>query len=117
MAVINGTFDAAVLAYSNERRNTFQRMVEKGMIPEGAVRVIWKSPLIPNSPIVLRMDLPEGFRREVIAALAALPDRDPQAFREMSSSARGIAPARHEDYLDIVAIIEENAARRRERRS
>ncbi len=117
MAVINGTFDAAVLAYSNERRNTFQRMVEKGMIPEGAVRVIWKSPLIPNSPIVLRMDLPEGFRREVIAALAALPDRDPQAFRDMSSSARGIAPAKHEDYRDIVAIIEENAARRRERRS
>ena len=117
MAVINGTFDAAVLAYSNERRNTFQRMAEKGMIPEGAVRVIWKSPLIPNSPIVLRMDLPEGFRREVIAAFAALPDRDPQAFRDMSSSARGMAPAKHEDYLDIVAIIEENAARRRERRS
>ena len=117
MAVINGTFDAAVLAYSNERRNTFQRMVEKGMIPEGAVRVIWKSPLIPNSPIVLRMDLPEGFRREVIAALTALPDRDPQAFRDMSSGARGMAPAKHEDYLDIVAILEENAARRRERRS
>jgi phosphonate transport system substrate-binding protein len=92
-------------------------MVEKGMIPEGAVRVIWKSPLIPNSPIVLRMDLPEGFRREVIAAFTALPDSDPQAFRDMSSGARGMAPAKHEDYLDIVAILEENAARRRERRS
>jgi phosphonate transport system substrate-binding protein len=117
MAVINGTFDAAVLAYSNERRNTFQRMVEKGMIPEGAVRVIWKSPLIPNSPIVLRMDLPESFRREVIAAFVALPDQDPQAFRDMSSGARGLATAKHEDYLDIMAILEENATRRRERRS
>jgi phosphonate transport system substrate-binding protein len=117
MAVINGTFDAAVLAYSNERRNTFQRMVEKGMIPDGAVRVIWRSPIIPNAPIVMRMDLPETFRREVIAAFAALPERDPQAFREMSSGARGLAPAKHEDYLDIMAILEENAARRRERRS
>ena len=117
MAVINGTFDAALLAYSNENRNTFQRMVEKNMIPDGAVRVIWKSPLIPNSPIVLRMDLPETFRREVIAAFTALPERDPQAFRDMSSNARGLAPARHEDYLDIMAILEENAARRRERRS
>ena len=117
MAVINGTFDAAVLSYSNERRNTFQRMAEKGMIPPDAVRVIWKSPLIPNSPFVLRMDLPEGFRRELIAALATLPDRDPQAFRDMSSGAQGLAPAKHEDYLDIVAILEENAARRRERRS
>ena len=117
MAVINGTFDAAVLAYSNERRNTFQRMVEKGMIPDGAVRVIWTSPLIPNSPIVMRMDLPVALREEAVAAFAALPERDPQAFRDMSSNARGIGPAKHEDYLDIVAILEDNAARRRERRS
>ena len=117
MTVINGTFDAAVLSYSNERRNTFQRMAEKGMIPEGAVRVIWKSPLIPNAPIVMRTDLPESFRQEAIAAFAAMPQREPQAFRDMTSDARGLAPAKHEDYLDIVAILEENAARRRERRS
>ena len=117
MTVINGTFDVAVISYSNERRNTFQRMAEKGMIPEGAVRVIWKSPLIPNAPIVMRTDLPESFRQEAIAAFAAMPQRDPQAFRDMTSDARGLAPAKHEDYLDIVAILEDNAARRRERRS
>ncbi len=117
MAVINGTYDAAVVAYSNEERNTFQRMAEKGMIPAGAVRVIWRSPLIPNSPVVIRMDLPEAFRRDVVAAFAALPERDAQAFRDMSSNARGLVPAKHEDYLDIMAILEENAARRRERRS
>lgn len=116
-AVINGTYDAAVVAYSNEERNTFQRMAEKGMIPAGAVRVIWRSPLIPNSPIVVRMDLPEAFRRDVVAAFAAMPERAPQAFREMSSNARGLAPAKHEDYLDIMAILEDNARRRRERRS
>lgn len=117
MAVLNGTFDAAVVSYSNEERNTFQRMAEKGMIQPGAVRVVWRSPLIPNSPFVIRMDLPEGFRRDFIAALAAMPERAPQAFRDMSSNARGLVPAKHEDYLDIMAILEENAARRRERRS
>ena len=117
MAVINGTFDAAVVAYSNDRRNTFQRMAEKGMIRDGAVRVIWRSPLIPNGPIVMRTDLPPGFRRDAAAALAALPDRDAAAFRDMSSNARGLVPAKHEDYLDIIAILEENAARRRDRRS
>lgn len=117
MAVLNGTFDAAVVSYSNEQRNTFQRMAEKGMIPADAVRVVWRSPLIPNSPFVIRMDLPEGFRRDLTAALAAMPERAPQAFRDMSSNARGLAPARHEDYADIMAILEENAARRRERRS
>lgn len=117
IAVINGTYDASVVSYSNDERNTFQRMVEKGMIPAGAVRVVWRSPLIPNSPFVVRTDLPEGFRRDLAAALAAMPARAPQAFREMSSNARGLAPARHEDYADIMAILEENAARRRERRS
>jgi phosphonate transport system substrate-binding protein len=117
MAVINGTYDAAVVSYSNADRNTFQRMAEKGMIPAGAVRVIWRSPLIPNSPIVIRTDLPEGFRRDVTAAFAEMPARDPQAFRDMSSSARGLAAATHEDHLDIMAILEENAQRRRERRS
>ncbi len=117
VAVVNGTYDAAVVAYSNEDRNTFQRMVEKGMIPANSVRVIWRSPLIPNSPIVIRTDLPEAFRRDVTAAFAAMPEREPQAFREMSSNARGLVPAKHEDYLDIMAILEENAQRRRERRS
>jgi phosphonate transport system substrate-binding protein len=117
IAVINGTYDAAVVAYSNEERNTFQHMVEKGMIPAGSVRVVWRSPLIPNSPIVIRTDLPESFRREAVAAFAAMPERAPEAFAQMSSNARGLAPANHEDYLDIMAIIEENARRRRERRS
>ncbi|WP_137127895.1 phosphate/phosphite/phosphonate ABC transporter substrate-binding protein [Roseomonas sp. HF4] len=117
VAVINGTYDAAVVAYSNDARNTFQRMVEKGMIPANSVRVIWRSPLIPNSPIVIRTDLPAAFRRDVTAAFAAMPERDPEGFRQMSSNAQGLAPATHEDYLDIMAILEENAQRRRERRS
>jgi phosphonate transport system substrate-binding protein len=66
---------------------------------------------------VIRTDLPEAFRRDVTAAFAAMPEREPQAFREMSSNARGLVPAKHEDYLDIMAILEENAQRRRERRS
>lgn len=117
MAVINGTYDAAVVSYSNEQRNTFQRMVEKGMIPAGQVRVIWRSPLIPNSPLVMRMDLPQALRQALVEAIGAMPQRDAEAFREMSSGARGLVPAKHEDYADIMAILEENAARRRERRS
>ena len=51
------------------------------------------------------------------AAQAAQADRDAAALRAMSSNARGLVPAKHEDYLDIIAILEENAARRRDRRS
>lgn len=116
IAVVNGTYDAAATSYSNEDRNTFQRMAEKGMIPAGSVRVVWRSPLIPNSPLVGRTDLPEGLRTAFREAMAALPEADPQAFREMSSGARGLAPAEHEDYTDVIAVVEENQASRRQQR-
>lgn len=117
IAVLNGTFDCGAIAYSNERRNTFQRMEEKGMIPAGQIRVIWTSPLIPNSPVVLRQDLPEALKTRLTEALAAMPEADAEAFRAMSSGARGLAPAKHEDYLDVVAVVEENQQARRQRRS
>jgi hypothetical protein len=37
------------------------------------------------------------------------------AFRVAASGASGVAPTRHEDYLDVIAVVEENLARRRQR--
>jgi phosphonate transport system substrate-binding protein len=63
----------------------------------------------------MRGDLPEDLRRDWTAAVFAMPQKDPAAFRVASSNATGVAPARHEDYIDIIAITEENLARRRQR--
>jgi phosphonate transport system substrate-binding protein len=115
IAVLNGTYDAAATFWSNERHGNIQRMTEKGMIPPGATRVIWTSPLIPNSPWVMRADLPEDLRRDWSEAVFAMPERDPAAFRVAASNATGVAPTRHEDYLDVIAVVEENLARRRSR--
>lgn len=115
VAVLNGTYDAAVTFWSNERRGNIQRMEEKGMIRPGTTRIVWTSPQIPNSPWVMRADLPEDLRRDWAAAIFAMPERDPAAFAVAASGARGVAPTRHEDYLDIIAITEENLARRRQR--
>src|SRR5262249_55550526 len=59
IALLNGTFDAAATFWNNEERGNVQRMVEKGMLPANSVRIIWRSPRIPNSPYVVRADLPE----------------------------------------------------------
>ena len=115
IAVLNGTFDAAVTFWSTEATGNIQRMEEKGMIPAGSTRIVWTSPIIPNSPWVMRADLPEDLRRDWSEAVFAMPQRDPEAFRVASSNAVGVAPTRHEDYLDIIAITEENLARRRQR--
>jgi phosphonate transport system substrate-binding protein len=115
IAVLNGTFDSAVTFWSTEATGNIQRMVEKNMIPAGSTRILWTSPEIPNSPWVMRGDLPEDLRRDWTAAVFAMPQKDPAAFRVASSNATGVAPARHEDYIDIIAITEENLARRRQR--
>ncbi len=115
IAVLNGTYDAGATFWSNERRGNIQRMEEKGMVPPGSTRIVWTSPIIPNSPWVMRTDLPEDLRRDWAAAVFAMPERDPAAFAVAASGAMGVVPSRHEDYLDVIAVVEENLARRRQR--
>lgn len=117
VAVLNGTYDAGATFWSNERRGNIQRMEEKGMIPKGAARIIWTSPLIPNSPWVMRAELPEALKTEFTAALMAMPKEDPEAFKTVSSGGSGLNPAKHEDYLDVIAVVEANEAERRRKRS
>lgn len=117
LAVINGSYDAAATFWTNERRGNVARMVEKGMIPDGAVRNVWRTPLIPNSPFVTRTDLPQPLQQAFRDALLTMHEADPAALRALASTTPQLAPARHEDYLDVITVTEENEARRRQRRS
>jgi phosphonate transport system substrate-binding protein len=117
VAVLNGTYDAAATFWNNEASGNIQRMTEKGMIQPGVTRIIWRSPLIPNSPTVTRAEVPEDLRRDFVAMMQAMPQEAPEVMRQLSSNTAGFAIARHEDYLDVVAMTEQNQAQRRERRS
>jgi len=116
IAVLNGTYDAGATFWSNATRGNIQRMEEKGMIPPGSTRILWTSPQIPNSPWVLRTDLPQALRDAWRDAVFAMPREAPEAFAVAASGATGVAPTVHADYLDVIAVVEENAARRRDRR-
>lgn len=116
IAVLNGTFDAAATFWNNEESGNIQRMVEKGMIQPGTTRIIWRSPLIPNSPTVTRREVPEDLRRDFVAMMQAMPQAAPEVLRQISTNTAGFALARHEDYADVIAMVEENQAQRRERR-
>ena len=115
IAVLNGTFDAAATFWSNERRGNIQRMTEKGMIPAGAARIIWTSPMIPNPPWVARAELPENLRRDYLAALKEMPSAEPAAWKTVGSGAATLVPAKHEDYLDVIAVVQANERDRRGR--
>jgi len=114
IALVNGTFEAVATHQTNDHSGNIPRMVEKGMIPEGSTRVIWTSPLIPNSPVVMRTDLPEELKQAFTDAIFAFPEEDPEAFAELTSgNSKGYEPATHEDYVDVIAITEYNAQQRR----
>jgi phosphonate transport system substrate-binding protein len=114
IALTNGTFEAVATHQVNETSGNIPRMVSKGMIPEGSTRVIWQSPLIPNSPVVMRTDLPEELKKAFTDAIFAFAEADPDAFNQLhSGNSKGYAPAKHEDYLDVIAITEYNAQQRR----
>ena len=116
IALLNGTFDVVATHSTNETKGNIQRMEQKGMIPKGSTRIIWTSPIIPNSPTVMRTDLPEELKKLFTEALFAFPKEDPEAFNQLhSGQSAGYIPATHEDYLDVIAVTEANAAERRSR--
>lgn len=114
MGLISGTFEVVATHITNETRGNIPRMIEKGMIEKDAVRIIWTSPIIPNSPVVMRSDLPEELKDLFVEALFAFKDEDREAFDLLhSGQSSGYRPATHADYADIIAITEYNSQQRR----
>jgi phosphonate transport system substrate-binding protein len=61
-------------------------LVQKGKLKPGEVRAIWTSPRIPNSPIVVRKDLPASFKKKLQDAFVAMATKAPDVFKGMRSS-------------------------------
>jgi phosphonate transport system substrate-binding protein len=114
MALVNGTFEAVATHWRNEEAGNIQTMEKKGLIEKGSTRIIWTSPVIPNTPVMMLTSLPQELQDEFKAALMAFPENDPEGFATYSNgTSSGYVEAKHEDYLDVVAITEFNAAERR----
>ena len=114
MALVNGTFEAVATHWRNETAGNIQNMEKKGLIPAGSTRIIWTSPVIPNTPVMINTTLSQELQDEFKAALMAFPEKDPEGFATYSNgTSSGYVEAKHEDYLDVVAITEFNAEQRR----
>ncbi|MBN9334802.1 phosphonate ABC transporter substrate-binding protein [Devosia sp.] len=114
MALVNGTFEAVATHWRNENAGNIQTMEKKGLIPTGSTRIIWKSPVIPNTPVMMLTTLPQELQDAFKTALMAFPEKDPEGFATYSNgTSSGYVEAKHEDYLDVIAITEFNAEERR----
>jgi phosphonate transport system substrate-binding protein len=114
LAVVQGTYDAAATWYNNEELSNFKRMEGKGMIPKDSVRVIWKSPDLPESPYVVLKSLPEAMKADIKQAFMAMPTADAAAWKALTDGkSKGLAPASHDLYLEVINLIKENERLRR----
>lgn len=120
LAVLSGDVDAGVTwtsgvgdwheGYSN---GNLRKMVDKGLLDMSEIREIWRSPLIPNGPIVVRKSLPPAVKAKVKASLLALAKDDPDCMYEaMFGSLKGLIEVGHDAYATIVeARRRKNAAK------
>ena len=88
LAVLDGQFDAGVTWGSGVGEfsegytsGNIRSMVDKGMLDMEDVVELWKSPLIPNGPIVLRSTLDQETKDKIEAFLKALPETNYDCFR------------------------------------
>jgi phosphonate transport system substrate-binding protein len=88
LAVLDGQFDAGVTWGSGVGEfsegytsGNIRSMVDKGMLDMEDVVELWKSPLIPNGPIVLRSSLDQETKDKIEAFLKALPETNYDCFR------------------------------------
>lgn len=103
---MNGTFDAAATYETNETNGIVVRMVTKGMIEEGQACKIWTSREITSGPLAARTNLPQGLIDAMKTAVMEIPEKGPEAFKEMSGGVditqMGWIEVDHERYQWIV---------------
>jgi phosphonate transport system substrate-binding protein len=87
LEVVKGNFDAGTTWASGVgdwedgyTSGNLHKMVEKGILDMGDLVELWKSPLIPNGPIVVRSTLDEDTKSKFKALMMALPQKDPACF-------------------------------------
>ncbi len=71
-----GAFDEAYMT----------RLIARGKMKPGDVRVIWASSQIPSEPIAVRGNLPEDLKKQIQAAYLNMQKRNPALWNELSTS-------------------------------
>lgn len=118
LGVAKGQFDAAFIWGSRNPldRGVLRAMRERGILDPGLLRVIWMSPLIPNSPITVRKDLPGDMKRDIRKLFIDLQAIDPRmAEVVVRGKTLGYVEVTHAMYQPILdAVLEQRKSRRRQ---
>lgn len=118
LGVVKGQFDAAFVWGSRNPldRGVLRAMTDRGILDPKLLRLVWMSPLIPNSPITVRKDLPEDMKRDIRKLFLDLQGIDPKmAEIVVRGKTQGYVEVTHAMYQPILdAVLEQRKARRRQ---
>jgi phosphonate transport system substrate-binding protein len=109
--MLKGNFDGAVTWSSGVgdyadgyTSGNIRKMVDKGLLDMNDVVEVWRSPLIPNGPIVVSNKLDQDVRAKFISYMKALPESDPDCFSAIQGGDyKGFVDVDHSFYETIVA--------------
>jgi phosphonate transport system substrate-binding protein len=99
--VINGDIDVAATNTMDLRA-----MAIAGLVDQDALVEIWRSELIPASPIAVRSELPESFKEALRDAIVSFSE-DAEALAQMGRV--GYVPASDGEY-DVIRLLEQRKA-------
>lgn len=87
LEVVKGTFDAGTTWASGVGEfkdgytsGNLRKMVDKGVLNMDDLVELWRSPLIPNGPVVVRTSMSEDMKAKFKAFMMGLPKSDPACF-------------------------------------
>jgi len=105
-ALQQGTVDVAANWWNADDDSNLTRMVNKGMLKKEDFRIIFKSPLIINSPYAYLSDLPADLKAAIRQAFFDAPKKDKSAFDKLSDGKnRPWEPITHQDYLPTIEMV------------
>ena len=101
LEVVRGNFDAGTTWASGVgdfddgyTSGNLAKMVEKGILDMDDLVELWKSPLIPNGPMVVRSSLDEGMKQKFVDFMMAMPENDPDCMA-------AIQGGEYSDYIEV----------------
>ncbi|TCD13373.1 phosphonate ABC transporter substrate-binding protein [Oricola cellulosilytica] len=111
LEMLKGTFDGAVTwssgvgEYSDGYTSgNIRKMVEKGLLDMDEVNEVWRSPLIPNGPIVVSNELDQSIRAKFVEFMKAMPEQHPDCFASIQGGEyKSFTDVDHSFYETIVA--------------
>lgn len=106
-ALANGAVDCAADWWNAEDDSNLTRMAHKGMAKKDDFRIVFKTPILPGSPYAFLSDMPPELKQAILTAFMDAPTKDKPAFDRLSDGKdKGFVAVTHQDYADIVEMIQ-----------